>query len=101
MTKIKTIKTKPAPALVMLWATKKPKAKSPPAWMPDEVTLLLEGDPGPKGLLITAGWTTPAARSCHRSPSKKWSKARLEANLERLAASWAEEVSKGWVLEIR
>ena len=93
MTKTKTIKTKPAPALVMLWATKKPKAKSPPAWMPDEVALLLEGDPGPKGLLITGGWTT--------SPSKKWSKARLEANLERLAASWAEEVSKGWVLEIR
>ena len=84
---------KSTPTTAVLWATKKPKAKSPPAWMPNEVAVLLEGDAGPKGLLITAGWTT--------TPSKKWNKARLEANLDRLAGWWAEEVSKGWVLEIR
>ena len=91
MTKTKTAKTKPVQA--MLWAKKKPKAKSPPAWMPDEVAVLLNGEPGPKGLLITGGWTM--------APREKWAKARLEANLDRLAEEWAQEVSKGWVLEIR
>ncbi|MCX5748059.1 MAG: hypothetical protein NT062_36835 [Proteobacteria bacterium] len=76
-----------------LWAKKKPKAKSPPAWMPDEVAVSLSGEPGPKGLLITGGWTM--------APREKWVKARLEANLDRLAEEWAQEVSKGWVLEIR
>jgi len=76
-----------------LWAVKKPKSKSPPAFMPDEVAVRLEGSPGSTGLLIVSGWTT--------RPSEKWAKARLEANLDRLIREWAEEVGKGWILEIR
>lgn len=90
---IKTKTAKPKTIQATLWAKKKPKAKSPPTWMPDEVAVLLNGEPGPKGLLITGGWTM--------APREKWAKARLEANLDRLAESWTEEVSKGWVLEIR
>ena len=93
MTTKKPTKKTIARPLHTLWATKKPKSKNPPAFMPEEVAVRLEGEPGLKGLLIVCGWTT--------RPNQKWAKARLEANLDRLAEGWAEEVSKGWILEIR
>lgn len=78
-----------------LWAIKKPKAKSPPAFMPDEVAVLLEGDKGLKGFLGVSGW------SISPGPGSTWACSRLETNYDRLCRDWASEVGKGWRLEIR
>jgi hypothetical protein len=93
-TKTKTPK-KLASIRATLWAVKKPKAKSPPSFMPDEVAVILEGDKGLSGYLGVSGWSiTP-------SPGSTWTKSRLETNYDRLCRDWAEEISKGWILEIR
>jgi len=81
------------PTQATLWAVKKPKAKSPPAFMPDEVAVLLEGDRGATGYLGVTGWSI--------SSDKTWAKGRLETNYDRLCRDWADEIGKGWKLEIR
>jgi hypothetical protein len=92
--------------------TKKPKTKKPTtgivcaikkskraaAFMPDEVIVLLDGEPS-GSLLITCGWTMTT--SAKDKACKKWPLTRLKKNLGRIEESWIEDVGKGWRLEIR
>lgn len=92
MTKTK----KKKPALGLVYATKKGKRAA--AFMPDEVIVMLDGSPTGQ-LLITCGWTLSTStkdKACKRYPL-----ARLQKNLGRIEEEWADEVGKGWAVEVR
>lgn len=79
-------------AKALLWAVKIRKTKSN-GWMPDEVVVGLDGDRAGV-LLVVDGWSSVADKP-------KWTRARIEKNLTKLARNWVEDVGKGWRLEIR
>lgn len=81
---------KPADPVVQLWACRSTAKGS--GWVPDRVIVLLEGRPGPVGVLMVCGWTAT-------STVDYWHAKRLEKNMKAIAGQWEELHGKGWKLE--
>jgi len=89
-------KKKPKLPTGIIYAIKKSKRAA--SFMPDEVVVLLDGEA--KGqLLITCGWTMTVVKG--DKACKLWPIGRLQKNLGRIEEDWADDVGKGWRLEIR
>jgi hypothetical protein len=84
------------PMTGLVYAVKKTKKAA--AFMPDEVIVLLDGEPT-GSLLLTCGWTMTT--SAKDKACKRWPLTRLKHNLGRIEESWVEDVGKGWRFEVR
>mgnify|MGYP001248554405 CR=1 FL=1 len=84
-----------------VWATKSKRVAKGLSWMPDEVVLTLDGEPGGK-LLEPCGWSLCKDQGLLISTTRDtWPTDRIEANWKRITESWARDNGAGWRLEIR